>query len=435
MIKMPVISSDRELNDRVQRIVQQFRDAVTPVFVDTSEQALEYLKYELPEVCVLHYSDTQIDTQSIIDTIKADPWLLYGGIIAVHKSGHEQAAAEQMPNSNIISLIPRAEFVSSFFRVLRIIMQNRQILFQREIQNELLGTISGNFVMDNDPFNVRAYANLVTNFLYNLNYVDQDEKERLHVALFEMLMNAVEHGNCSISYEEKTEWLDTHGDILQLIREKCKEPQVRAKHVYFSYRITPERSYYTIRDEGDGFDWRSYVREREQDEINLGLHGHGIRMTRHYIENLAYNDRGNEVSFELAHLQRRTNAIPQIFHGEEETLFTDGEEVFSENEESTDLYYIVSGKLQIYSNGQQVSTLGPEDIFLGEMSFLLNDRRSATVVSEGESSLLRISKNEFVNAVQQRPHYGIFLARLLAQRIIRLNELVSSIKGGQRPTI
>jgi anti-sigma regulatory factor (Ser/Thr protein kinase) len=435
MIKMPVISTDHELNDRVRRITDAFEEAVSPVFIESSEDALEYLKYELPEVSVLHYSDTAIDTQQILETIKADPWLLYGGLVAVHKSSDRERAAEQMPNSNIISLIPRSEFVSTFSRVLRIVVQNRQILFQREVQNELLGTISGSFVMDNDPFNVRTYANLVTNFLYNLNYVDEDQKDRLHVALFEMLMNAVEHGNCNISYTEKTEWLESGGDILKLIREKCEEPEVAAKHVYFSYRITPERSYYTIADEGEGFDWRSFTAERKPDDVNLGMHGHGIRMTKHYIENLQYNETGNEVSFELPHQQDRTNVVPELFSGEEEITFSDGETIFTEDEESNDLFYIVSGKLQIYSEGQLVSKLGPEDIFLGEMSFLLNDKRSATVLSEGTSTLLRISKNEFVNAVQERPHYGIFLARLLAQRIIRLNRVVSSLKGGEAHSV
>lgn len=435
MIKMPVISTDPELNDRVNRITDSFRETVSPVFIDSSDKALEYLKYELPEVSLLHFSDKVLDTQRIIDTIKADPWLLYGGIVAVHKSGDRELSAEQMPNSNIISLIPRSEFVATFFRVLRIIVENRQILFQREIQNELLGTIAGSFVMDNDPFNVRAYSNLVTNFLYNLNYVDQEQKDRLQLAIFEMLMNAVEHGNCNISYTEKTEWLESGGDILELIREKCKEPEIARKRVYFSYRITQDRSYYTIADQGEGFDWRKYTGDREEDEVNLGMHGHGIRMTQHYIENLQYNEPGNEVSFELAHTQDRTNVVPELFSGEEEVVFYDGQTIFTEHEESTDLFYIVSGKLGIYSAGQLVSKLGPEDIFLGEMSFLLNDRRSATVLSEGTSSLLRISKNEFVNAVQQRPHYGIFLARLLAQRIIRLNKVVSQIKGSATSSV
>jgi hypothetical protein len=196
--------------------------------------------------------------------------------------------------------------------------------------------------------------------------------------------------------------------------------------VYLTYRITPERSYYTITDEGEGFDWRSYLEERR--EVNLSPHGHGINMTEHYVESLSYNEAGNEVSFEFAHAQNRSNVVPQIFQNQEQRFFNDGDVVFTEGEESNYLYYIVSGTLRIYSSEELVSTLGPQDMFLGEMSFLLNDRRSATVVSEGPSELIRISKNDFVNALKENPHYGVFLARLLAQRLSRLNERVAALK-------
>jgi len=429
MQKMPVISSDVELNDRIRKICGKFDNYIIPIFIDESRDALEYLKYELPEVNVINFSDQNIDTSAILDQIKSDPWLHYGGIIGVHASRDEQQIADQMPDSNIISLIPRGRFVSSFFRVLRIIIQNRQILFQRDIQSYLLGAVSGSFVMDNDPFNVHTYANLVSNFLYNLSYIDQESKDRLHVALFEMLMNAVEHGNCSISYEEKSAWLEGGGDILSLIRLNCNEPAIRNKRVYFTYRITPERSFYTIRDEGRGFDWRSYLKQR--DAVNLGLHGHGISMTDHYMENLSYNDRGNEVSFEFAHVQSENNIVPGIFQNQEESIFRDGDIVFTEGEESNYLYYIVAGRLNIYSGEKLLSTLTQEDMFLGEMSFLLNDRRSATVVSDGRSVLMRITKNAFVNAIKENPHYGIYLARLIAQRLSNLNRKVAALESPQ----
>ena len=71
---------------------------------------------------------------------------------------------------------------------------------------------------------------------------------------------------------------------------------------------------------------------------------------------------------------------------------------------------------------EAVATLTPDDIFLGEMSFLLGNRRSATVVARGDVRLVKVTKNAFVTGIQKQPHYGIFLARLLAQRLSRLNQ-------------
>jgi CRP-like cAMP-binding protein len=149
-------------------------------------------------------------------------------------------------------------------------------------------------------------------------------------------------------------------------------------------------------------------------------------MTEHYVENMQYNEIGNAVSFEMPHQEREAHTVPGIFQKQEESIFHDGDVVFTEGEESNYLYYIVSGKLEVYSSSELVSTLAPEDIFLGEMSFLLNDQRSATVIARGTVHLLQISKNSFVNAIKENPHYGIFLARLLAQRISRLNARLAS---------
>ena len=81
MRNMPVISSDPELNDRITRVCGKLGNFFNPVFLSDSREALEYMMYELPEVNLINFSDPQIDSQAILDTIKADPWLHYGGII------------------------------------------------------------------------------------------------------------------------------------------------------------------------------------------------------------------------------------------------------------------------------------------------------------------------------------------------------------------
>ncbi|MFW5812621.1 MAG: cyclic nucleotide-binding domain-containing protein [Alkalispirochaetaceae bacterium] len=426
MRKMAVISSDEELNARVQAICERFSNYFNPEFLRDTDDALEFITYELPEVSLINFSDSRVDPGRLVERIESDPWLHYGGVVGVHKRKDAGQAAERSKQCNVVALIPRSEFVWSFSRLLKILIQNRNILFQREMQDVFLNSITGNFVLDNDVFNVRAYANLVSNYLFNANYVNNEVRERLHVALFELLMNAIEHGNCGITYTEKTEYLNHNGDIIPLIRKKAALPENRGKQVYFSYKITPERSYYKIRDEGEGFDWRKMV---EGKEINFELHGHGIRMASHYIENLTYNDKGNQVSFELPHALEAANTRPTLFEAQPEKQFKDGEVIFSEGEASNYLYYIGGGKLDIYAGGQHLSTLTPNDLFLGEMSFLLGDRRSATVVSSGESVLIPISKHHFVSVIKERPHYGIFLARLLAQRLQNLNRQVAMRKG------
>lgn len=426
MQKLAVLSSDAELNDRISAICDKFNNYFEPHFFNDAEPAIEFLKYELPEINIINFSDAKIAHAQVLETIRQDPWLHYGGMILVHKGADRQMISEVTPSLNVIATMTRSEFVKSFFRVLKILVQNRQIIFQRDLQKYLMKSISGSLTMDNDPFNVGTYANLIPNYLYNIGYIDLELKDRIHVALFEMLMNAVEHGNCAISYNEKSAWLEEHGDIIELIRKKNEDESIKSRRVFFSYTITPERSSYTIRDEGKGFDWRSRL-EQKQDE--MALHGRGIIMTGIYAENLRYNELGNEVSFDVVHNAVQKNMVPAIFADQEVSVFQNGDVVFQEGEASNYMYYIVSGQLDIFREETMVSRLNQDDLFLGEMSFLLSNTRSASVRSNGESRLIKISKNDFVNSIKAQPHYGILLARLLAGRLDRLNDYVAKLKS------
>ena len=427
MSMVPVISTDDTINSVITRVLGDDYEDITPEFLTNDDNVLEYLKYELPELVIYNLGDTEIDIRGILEEVRKDSWILYGGIIGIYEGRLSDEFETFLKQFNCISLIPRYDLEFSFPRAFRIIQQNRTILFHRDLYNKLFDAISGSFVIDNDPFDVRTYANLLTNYLYNSDFINSEMRDRLQVSLMELLMNAIEHGNCRISYEEKTAWLESHNDIFELVREKNRDPRIAACKVRFTYRITTEGSFFTICDDGDGFDWRSTMKD-DRGQRELARHGHGIKMSNYYMGGLTYNDAGNCVSFEISHQQNEVNAVPGILKNEEERVFEDGEVVFSENEDSNYLYYIVSGSFQVTSHGTLLSVLTPADMFLGEMSFLINNRRSATVTSQGRSTLIKISKVDFVNLIRRNPHYGMFLARLLAQRLQKLNEITAKLQ-------
>ena len=93
-------------------------------------------------------------------------------------------------------------------------------------------------------------------------------------------------------------------------------------------------------------------------------------------------------------------------------------------EPSNDLYFIVSGRYGVYANRKLISVLSPKDMFIGEMAFLLNDRRSATIMAAEDGKLIRIPKTQFLNLIRKNPHYGLFLSKLLAQRLVRQNKRI-----------
>jgi hypothetical protein len=386
-----------------------------PVVLDSLEEIVSYFNYELPEIKIIDFGDDRLEAKALMKVIHDDPWLLYGGIIAIVNNSQQKSLIEKMRDPNIVLVLTRASFEENANRILRILKRNMQFLFNRGMQQQMNTNETGSFISDNDPTDIFFYCNLITSYLYNTNRVSDDSRSALQSALMELLLNAVEHGNCKISYDEKTAWLSEGKNMLDLITAKSKLPEALNKKVYISYDISNQRTRISIRDDGDGFDWKKHL----ESEMTAGLHGMGIKLAESFVSSISYNDKGNEAFFELANQKNATNSLPVIMREQPLLTYRDMQVVCRENDPSNDLFYIQSGKYAVYVQKKLVSVLTPNDIFIGEMSFLLNDRRSATIISIGGGALVKIPKMAFITLIRQHPHYGIFLSRLLAQRLAR----------------
>lgn len=379
-----------------------------------TDEIIKYINYELPEIKVIDFTSTRIDSRQILESISADPWLHNGGIIAVVADMEERKEIEEQKNANILIVQTKRQFADNFSRLLHILWLNQQFLFSRGMQGQLGTSESGSFICGNDPIDIQVYTSFLLNYLYSSNRIDTDIRRKLHTVLMELLFNALEHGNCGISYEEKTEWLEKGNDILALIKQKAQLDENKKKHIYISYEISGVKAEFSIRDEGAGFDWRSRVKK----EVTPGMHGMGIHISENLVSDMTYNEKGNEVRFFVSLAGKgAANTVPLIMSPYQAVDYADKETVCLQNERTNNLFFIVSGKYAVYSGRKLVSILTPNDLFIGEMSFLLNDRRSATILSVGNGKLIKIPKEAFLNLLRKNPHYGIFLSKLLAQRL------------------
>jgi anti-sigma regulatory factor (Ser/Thr protein kinase) len=422
MYKLPIVTSDNSLIERtMEYLVKNDMHQIVLHQLSDSSSTLEYLGIEMPELIIVNFSDQGINAFELLSNIMSDAWLLHGGIIGICNTNNEIERVELIKGANLIIALDTMDYKNYIAKVISIIFNNRRILFQRELSSDFLSNISGSFLLDNDIYDVKCYVNLICNFLYNSNRLRLEHKFNVRLALTEMLTNAIEHGNCGITYDEKTEWLEKSNDIADLIDLKNRDEVINRKKVSFDYMITPEKGIFTIGDQGNGFDWR-HVKDVTKDEFVLELHGRGILITRSLVHNLHYNEKGNEVTFEVNFEQERAGLMPGLFEYIPAKEIKRGEIIFKEGEPSDFLYYIVKGMYNVVVHEMIISCLTPDDIFMGEMSFLLNNERSATIIAETDGKLIEISKKDFVEAIREKPHYALFLCRLLAQRIQRSND-------------
>jgi CheY-like chemotaxis protein/anti-sigma regulatory factor (Ser/Thr protein kinase) len=113
------------------------------------------------------------------------------------------------------------------------------------------------------------------------------------MGLSELMINAVEHGNLGITYDEKSrlnaegKWEDEVNQRLEMEKYRDKSAEVHFARVHGGIEIT-------IADQGDGFEWKQYLKMRP--ERAMDNHGRGIAMAGLLsFPRIEYRGKGNEV--------------------------------------------------------------------------------------------------------------------------------------------
>jgi len=119
------------------------------------------------------------------------------------------------------------------------------------------------------------------------------EPQRVVIGMSELLINAVEHGNLGITYEEKGE-LKEKGSWQEEVQKRLEMPEYASRSVTVEMEKTDSYIYFKITDDGEGFDYNSYL-EMDPDRA-FDNHGRGIAMSRMLsFDTLEYVDKGNQV--------------------------------------------------------------------------------------------------------------------------------------------
>ncbi len=119
------------------------------------------------------------------------------------------------------------------------------------------------------------------------------EPHRVVTGISELLINALEHGNLKIGYEEKSN-LMRRGMWQIEVERRLNSREYRGGFIELEFNVADDRVQIRIRDQGQGFDWTPYM-DFDPDRA-FDPHGRGIAVARlSSFDELEYIGDGNEV--------------------------------------------------------------------------------------------------------------------------------------------
>jgi hypothetical protein len=166
---------------------------------------------------------------------------------------------------------------------------------------ECLTRTEFSFALSNDAELIDPLVDLMQQMVEGIGLCDHMERVRLGVALEQALLNAMYRGNLEIGYDAMQEARERlmRGEDDPIEARRWEEPYAGRK-VFVHAVITPEEGRFVIRDEGPGFDTKIVPAAGDPKSLEREG-GRGLILMRTFLDEVTFNDRGNEVTLVKRH--------------------------------------------------------------------------------------------------------------------------------------
>lgn len=182
--------------------------------------------------------------------------------------------------------------------IARIVEKFFSLTANREADYDIYSSIiaeSRTFELPTDFSIISTFMSEIMHIISRFTGVDKKTTLTIRLSLYEMLVNAMEHGNLEINYEMKKNLLEEVVDYQRFLQERASEEPFINRKVRVSYTYDKKSLAFTIDDEGKGFDVSKVPNPHASENLER-LNGRGIFISRVNMTKVLYNDKGNSVT-------------------------------------------------------------------------------------------------------------------------------------------
>jgi DNA-binding response OmpR family regulator len=244
---------------------------------------------QLPDLVLTDLVMPDVDGLELVAEVRRQYPLV--PVVLMTASGNEEKAVQAL-RAGAASYIPKTVLQQELIKTLNSVLEvshdsRRQALLMRSMTHS-----ESVFVLGNNPALIGPLVNYLQQSLSAMGLCGETETTRIGVALDEALVNALHHGNLEVDSSMRRDDLDGYH---RLIAERRQQSPYRERRIWVSALLDRERATFVVRDEGSGFD--PDLLPDPTDPANLARpHGRGVLLIRTFMDEVIYNDVGNEVT-------------------------------------------------------------------------------------------------------------------------------------------
>jgi len=246
------------------------------------------IKPDLVIVNIQSYDDLEI----VRDFFNTDPL----AHIMITSPNHEHNLVVECMRCGAIDFINKpVQALDIISAINRIENRSRLISISSESDIDCVKSEDKTLVFGNNTENLPTILNQA---VFNAQMVCP-EIDGLKMALGEIILNSIEHGNLNISMSEKSDAIQK-GIYSDFLKERMTNLDYADRVITLSVHMDSEKLVYDISDQGNGFDYKNIFNSDPYSHFGSGL---GLRIANSFFNQIQYVGTGNHVR--LVYLSNR----------------------------------------------------------------------------------------------------------------------------------
>jgi CheY-like chemotaxis protein len=271
-------------------------------YAENGREALAFMEDVVPHVVVTDLMMPEVDGLELVAAIREThpevPVILMTG------QGSETLALEALERG-AASYVPKGQLADKLADTVKQVLSVARADNRYQRLTECFVKTQLEVELDNDPALIAPLVDTVQKMLTDMQFCDAAERVHLGIALEEALLNAFCHGTLALPAEQVQQARAelSQGRVAPCIQDRWDEPACQGRKVFVEVQIGRQEARFVVRDQGAGFAQDAIPERRDPKTLERGQ-GRGLVLMRHFMDEVAFNDKGNEVTLVKYRTQR-----------------------------------------------------------------------------------------------------------------------------------
>jgi type IV pilus assembly protein PilB len=125
-------------------------------------------------------------------------------------------------------------------------------------------------------------------------------------------------------------------------------------------------------------------------------------------------------------------SLPAYLVNPDMEKYEDGDVLIREGNTDNDFFELIQGAVIVVKGGKKIAEISQPGSYLGEMSAISGEARSATVFSKGRTTVRRFEGDKLFEVIENYPDATKHLFKSMASRLKHSNEIIMKLADGRK---